>query len=228
MMDTPTHINVSINDSIDDSVDNYANDCENDREKLLKPRNNFASYSNEDVNIRFRKDGNVSSQSIVDTVSNNLRRLNTEEILPGATNFLSSNYESLDYDPCENHLLQDEERKKGYKFVVKKNFARWFIFLLIGICTALIASFVNISIEELTKLKYGRLKFCILYFYYKQITNERKRNIISILLTMNNRYGSMCSKKLFMVTIFIMVSFKFCTCFNRCNFSILCGTCCSR
>lgn len=35
----------------------------------------------------------MSSQSIVDTVSNNLRRLNTEEILPGATNFLSSNYE---------------------------------------------------------------------------------------------------------------------------------------
>lgn len=56
MMDTPTHINVSINNSNDDSVDNCVNDCENDREKLLKPRNNFASYSNEDVNIRFRKD----------------------------------------------------------------------------------------------------------------------------------------------------------------------------
>lgn len=50
------HINVSINNSNDDSVDNCVNDCENDREKLLKPRNNFASYSNEDVNIRFRKD----------------------------------------------------------------------------------------------------------------------------------------------------------------------------
>lgn len=35
----------------------------------------------------------MSSQSIVETLSNNLRRLNTEEILPGATNFLSSNYE---------------------------------------------------------------------------------------------------------------------------------------
>lgn len=35
----------------------------------------------------------MSSQSIVETVSNNLRRFNTEEILPGATNFLSSNYE---------------------------------------------------------------------------------------------------------------------------------------
>lgn len=69
--------------------------------------------------------------------------------------------QSLDYDPCENNLLQDEERSKGYKFVVRKNFARWFIFLLIGICTALIACFVDISIEELSSLKYGWLKKCM-------------------------------------------------------------------
>lgn len=65
--------------------------------------------------------------------------------------------QSLDYDPCENNLLQDEERKKGYMFVVKKNIARWFIFLVIGILTALIASFIDISIEQLSNLKYGYL-----------------------------------------------------------------------
>ncbi|XP_043599053.1 H(+)/Cl(-) exchange transporter 7 isoform X3 [Bombus pyrosoma] len=158
MMDTSTHINVMINsNSNDDSVDSCVND-ENDTEKLLKPRNNFASYSNDNINIRFRS---VTSPSIGETLSNNPRRLNTEEIPPGATNFLSTNYESLDYDPCENYLLQDEERKKGYKFIVKKNFARWFIFLLIGICTALIAGFVNISIEELSNLKYGCLKLYV-------------------------------------------------------------------
>lgn len=146
-----------INSNIDDSVDSCVND-ENDTEKLLKPRNNFASYSNDNINIRFR---NVTSPSIGETLSSNPRRLNTEEIPPGATNFLSTNYESLDYDPCENYLLQDEERKKGYKFIVKKNFARWFIFLLIGICTALIAGFVNISIEELSNLKYGCLKLYV-------------------------------------------------------------------
>ncbi|XP_033178530.1 H(+)/Cl(-) exchange transporter 7 [Bombus impatiens] len=156
-MDTSTHINVIINSNIDDSVDSCVND-ENDTEKLLKPRNNFASYSNDNINIRFR---NVASLSIGETLSSNPRRLNTEEISPGATNFLSTNYESLDYDPCENYLLQDEERKKGYKFIVKKNFARWFIFLLIGICTALIAGFVDISIEELSNLKYGCLKLYV-------------------------------------------------------------------
>ena len=46
----------------------------------------------------------------------------------------------------------------GYKFIVRKNFARWLIFLLIGILTALIACFVNIMIEELSNLKYGKLK----------------------------------------------------------------------
>jgi hypothetical protein len=41
---------------------NEADDCtimqidseENDRERLIKPRNNFISYSNEDVDVRFR------------------------------------------------------------------------------------------------------------------------------------------------------------------------------
>ena len=146
-----------INSNIDDSVNSCVND-ENDTEKLLKPRNNFASYSNDNINIRFR---NVTSLSIGETLSSNPRRLNVEEIPPGATNFLSTNYESLDYDSCENYLLQDEERKKGYKFIVKKNFARWFIFLLIGICTALIAGFVDISIEELSNLKYSCLKFYV-------------------------------------------------------------------
>ncbi|KAK1129883.1 hypothetical protein K0M31_019586 [Melipona bicolor] len=158
MTNISTDVNVMINSSINDSVDSSVND-ENDTEKLLKPRNNFASYSNENINVRFLQ--NVSSHSVVETLFSNLRRLNVEEISPGATNFLSTNYESLDYDPCENHLLQDEERKKGYKFVVKKNFARWFIFLLIGICTAFIAGFVDISIEELTSLKYSCLKFYV-------------------------------------------------------------------
>ncbi|EFN81286.1 H(+)/Cl(-) exchange transporter 7 [Harpegnathos saltator] len=134
---------------------------EEDRERLIKPRNNFASYSNEDVNVRFRSTVNNSiseCNNIEDISGQNPRRLNIGDITPGATNFLSTNYESLDYDTCENYLLQDEERKKGFKFVVKKNFARWLIFLLIGICTALIACFVDISIEELSNLKYGFLK----------------------------------------------------------------------
>lgn len=141
-------------DAVLDVVDN-----DHDRERLIKPRNNFASYSNEDINMRFRSaSNNNATRNSVEAISGQSRRLNTMDITPGATNYLSTNYESLDYDPCENYLLRDEERNKGYKFVVRKDFARWFIFLLIGICTALVACFVDISIEQLSSLKYGWLK----------------------------------------------------------------------
>ncbi|XP_029168122.1 H(+)/Cl(-) exchange transporter 7 [Nylanderia fulva] len=149
------HNDVENNREDDDNLDVYDY---KDRERLIKSRNNFASYS-ENVDVRFRNtiDNNIGYSSI-EAISSHSRRLNIGNIIPGATNFLSTNYESLDYDPCENYLLQDEERKKGYKFVVRKNFARWFIFLLIGICTALIACFVDISIEELSSVKYSWLK----------------------------------------------------------------------
>lgn len=160
MTETPTtHVNVLVNSSIDEG--DSTNHNSDDKERLLKPRNNFPSYSNQDVSIRFRNVNNYgfTSPDIMESIFNRQSRsISNEEIKPGATNFLSTNFESLDYDPCENYLLQDEERKKGYKFVVKKNFARWFIFLLIGICTALIACFIDISIEELSKIKYGYLK----------------------------------------------------------------------
>ncbi|XKL65169.1 hypothetical protein PGB90_005255 [Kerria lacca] len=71
---------------------------------------------------------------------------------------LSAHYESLDYDVCENLLYLEEEHLKGYKFVVKKNVCRWLIFLLIGACTAFIGIFIDISIEELSNIKYNRLK----------------------------------------------------------------------
>lgn len=152
----PSISNVTINGTVETT---------DDEEKILKPRNNFPSYSNEDVSVRFRNatsSRNTSFPNIMESGSYRpSTRLTTELIPPGATNYLSANYESLDYDTCENHLLLEEERKKGYKFVVKKNVARWFIFLLIGIITALIAAFVDISIEELSNLKYGSLKNCV-------------------------------------------------------------------
>lgn len=83
--------------------------------------------------------------------------ISKEKVQTGSLNVLSAKYESLDYDTCENHLLLDEERKKGYKFIVQKNISRWLIFLLIGMCTALIACVIDISIEELSTIKYASL-----------------------------------------------------------------------
>ncbi|CAH0393157.1 unnamed protein product [Bemisia tabaci] len=76
----------------------------------------------------------------------------------GSLNVLNSNFESLDYDICENTLFLDEERKKGYKFIVKKSVARWMIFLLIGVLTALIGVSIDVSISELSKIKFAKLQ----------------------------------------------------------------------
>lgn len=67
-------------------------------------------------------------------------------------------YESLDYDVCENVLWENEQKSKLSKLSVKKDVSRWFIFLLIGILTALVASTIDIVIEEVSQIKYGFLK----------------------------------------------------------------------
>uniref|UniRef100_A0A336KZX9 Chloride channel protein n=1 Tax=Culicoides sonorensis TaxID=179676 RepID=A0A336KZX9_CULSO len=67
-------------------------------------------------------------------------------------------YESLDYDVCENVLWERERRAKVSKLSVKKDVSRWFIFLLIGVLTALVASTIDIVIEEVSLVKYGFLK----------------------------------------------------------------------
>ncbi|KAF5271224.1 hypothetical protein FQA39_LY08231 [Lamprigera yunnana] len=86
----------------------------------------------------------------------------TEDVVePGSLNVLSAKYESLDYDICENHLLLDEERKKGCKYITRKNVERWIIFLLIGVCTALIACVIDIAIEQLSQIKYKSLSKCV-------------------------------------------------------------------
>ncbi|EDV56287.1 uncharacterized protein Dere_GG20318 [Drosophila erecta] len=65
------------------------------------------------------------------------------------------NYESLDYEVCENTLFQDEQRKRlTERFSLRKDIIRWIIFIQIGIITALIACTIDIIIEELSKRKY--------------------------------------------------------------------------
>ncbi|XP_034107975.1 H(+)/Cl(-) exchange transporter 7 [Drosophila albomicans] len=68
-------------------------------------------------------------------------------------------YESLDYDVCDNALFQDEQRQRLQdRFSLRTNVIRWIIFILIGIMTALIACTIDIVIEELSELKYMFLK----------------------------------------------------------------------
>lgn len=130
----------------------------------------------------------VTSNEDTNLLSSVRRRVqvNKENVSVGSLNVLSAKYESLDYDVCENYLLLDEERKKGYKFIIQKNIARWFIFLLIGMITALIACAINISIEELSQIKYASLSNCILSLI-KLL--DRSHSISYILTTKSIRCG---------------------------------------
>lgn len=72
--------------------------------------------------------------------------------------------QSLDYEVVENYVYRDEERKKGYPFVVKKNFVRWIIFFWIGVITATIGIIIDLSIEIIADFKFGNVKKCILLY----------------------------------------------------------------
>jgi len=75
-------------------------------------------------------------------------------------------FQSLDYDICENHLYLEEERLKGYRYVVEKNVYRWLMFILIGIFTAFVGSFIDVAIDEIASIKYKKLKQRILLIIY--------------------------------------------------------------
>lgn len=104
----------------------------------------------------------LHQKSISATSSMIIYQQNTRHVNINYINILTINFvlQSLDYDICENRLMQNEERTKGYKFLVKKRFARWVVFFFIGVITALIACCIDIAIEELSAIKFYYLKHC--------------------------------------------------------------------
>lgn len=74
------------------------------------------------------------------------------------TYYFHDNFQSLDYDVCENQLWEKEQISLKPRFAVRKDFARWIISLQIGILTALVGCFIAISIEEISLFKYSYLE----------------------------------------------------------------------
>ncbi|XP_039289878.1 H(+)/Cl(-) exchange transporter 7 isoform X2 [Nilaparvata lugens] len=85
-------------------------------------------------------------------------RLRTVRAKSSSLSFISSKYESLDYDTCENQLLVDEENTRGYPYIIQTDVARWFVFFLIGFLSAGIGVFLDIAISQIADFKYGVLK----------------------------------------------------------------------
>ncbi|VVC43664.1 CBS domain,Chloride channel, voltage gated,Chloride channel, core [Cinara cedri] len=83
----------------------------------------------------------------------------SEDVVPiGSLDYLSTKYESLDYEVIENELFCEEEQKKGYKYIVHKDFARWMTFFWIGVMTACVGITISISIEIGTNFKFNVIK----------------------------------------------------------------------
>ncbi|XP_050394865.2 H(+)/Cl(-) exchange transporter 7 [Patella vulgata] len=71
---------------------------------------------------------------------------------------LSAKFESLDYDICENSLYLKEEKKKTTQEIIRKEIARWFVSLLIGVLTGLIACFIDYMIDICSGVKYDYVR----------------------------------------------------------------------
>lgn len=135
-------------------------------------------------------------------------------------------HQSLDFDICENHLLLSEQRAKGYKFVVKKNLARWFIFLLIGILTALIGALIDIVVEELSVIKYKGLKKRILLLKQTKLHEAHDFCKIKSLTDKENRCRQLRFKSVPIHSISFMGCIKHYSYSSRVSSCGLCGTCC--
>lgn len=61
----------------------------------------------------------------------------------------------MDYEGDESEISHMEEKHLGHAHKSRLMVIKWFIMLLIGICTGLIAVFVDFSVKNLTKLKFS-------------------------------------------------------------------------
>ncbi|KAL1561833.1 chloride channel protein CLC-d-like isoform X3 [Salvia divinorum] len=66
-----------------------------------------------------------------------------------------STVESLDYEVIENYAYRQEQAKRGKVYMTYSVVVKWLMALLIGIGTALVAVFINISVENFAGWKYS-------------------------------------------------------------------------
>ncbi|XP_055338309.1 H(+)/Cl(-) exchange transporter 7-like [Paramacrobiotus metropolitanus] len=75
-----------------------------------------------------------------------------------STRVISDQYESLDYDKCENSLYLRAEAKQTFSHVNRIQVEKWIVMFFIGTFVALIANAVVITVEKISEWKYSRLR----------------------------------------------------------------------
>ncbi|XP_062570699.1 H(+)/Cl(-) exchange transporter 7-like isoform X2 [Saccostrea cucullata] len=100
-----------------------------------------------------RRPHSVINQSSEEDEDDSENKLNytTEKVLSGE-------YESLDYDNCENELYEMEEKKKSVRDIVVIEMLRWLVMLFVGVLTGLVASLIDYCVIKSTDLKFSIIK----------------------------------------------------------------------
>ncbi|XP_074644384.1 H(+)/Cl(-) exchange transporter 7-like [Tubulanus polymorphus] len=132
------------------------------------PRNQLSSNS---LNVYDNNEGDSFNQNSVTQLlgrkfrSLELKKIEEEERKKQAfikpLKRLVSKFESLDYEICENLPYRKEQKKQRTVKIQRTWFARWIVAILIGLGTAIVAVFVEVSIEHLTEYKSIALQFLI-------------------------------------------------------------------
>ncbi|BET01426.1 Chloride channel [Nesidiocoris tenuis] len=137
-------------------------DYADENEPLIVERRRGSSTYGSDSRIR------TSEDTIINEISDqngsgfaNQTNGGAKTFVTGSRDVLSAKYESLDYDVCENKILLDEVRSSSNNFLVRKMLARWLIFFLIGVFTALVGVAIDIAIDKIATVKYGLIKQAI-------------------------------------------------------------------
>ncbi|KAE9548740.1 hypothetical protein FO519_008050, partial [Halicephalobus sp. NKZ332] len=82
-------------------------------------------------------------------------RFRRQQSADEAEQILSEKFESLDYEIVENELYRDEETSKDHQAqLFRRSLNRWVVCFLIGICTALVASFIDIMVYYSAQIKF--------------------------------------------------------------------------
>ncbi|XP_046582844.1 H(+)/Cl(-) exchange transporter 7-like isoform X1 [Haliotis rubra] len=107
---------------------------------------------------RVHGDEGSLTRDVENSTDNDEREITIDNEQPIPEKLLSARFESLDYDICENVLYQREEKQKTTKGIIRMEVARWFVSLVIGVLTGLVAAFIDVMVEKCSSLKYNYVK----------------------------------------------------------------------
>ncbi|CAE1286896.1 unnamed protein product [Acanthosepion pharaonis] len=95
-------------------------------------------------------------------VSNRIKEYSVPPNSPHYRKRIVSKWEALNYDAWENEISMAENEAKSKKEVRKTWLSRYFVMLMTGIATGLVALIIHLAVEYGAYYKFKLIKYCIL------------------------------------------------------------------